>query len=241
MTKPLMIPISIFASGRGSGFDAICAAIDSGRLAARVTSVVSDRADAPVLEKARARGVSTHLIPFPASSGSSQGSSNPRHGDSDPGGSSLANRRLRHDEEIFHRLTTESPRFLVMAGYMRMVSPLLLDAYRSERGYSRIVNIHPSLLPAFPGVGGYAQAFEHGCAVAGVTVHLVDSNLDSGPICVQEAFSISDCQCAQDVEERGLKVEHRLYPSALAWILPEKFEMETRTDLPTRRPCVRPN
>jgi len=221
------VPIAVFASGRGSNFDAIAGAIESGQLDARITSVVSDRPEAPVLEKARARGLIVHCVPFaPGTSGEG-----------------IEERRVRHDEEILRRISLENPRFLVMAGYMRIVSPLLLDAFRSERGeYHRVVNVHPSLLPAFSGAAGYAQAFEHGCQVAGVTVHLVDQGLDSGPICAQEAFGISDCRSAREVEARGLQLEHRLYPQALSWILSENFEIETRSALaPPRRPCVRPN
>ncbi len=224
-SKP--VPIAILASGRGSNFDAIADAIESGHLDARITSVVSDRPEAPVLEKARARGLKVHSVPF-APATSSAG---------------IEERRVRHDEEILRRISSETPRFLVMAGYMRIVSPLILEAFRSERGeYCRVVNVHPSLLPAFSGTSGYAQAFEHGCQVAGVTVHLVDQGLDSGPICAQEAFGISDCRSAREVEARGLQIEHRLYPQTLSWILPEKFEIETRSALaPPRRPCVRPN
>jgi phosphoribosylglycinamide formyltransferase-1 len=139
--------------------------------------------------------------------------------------------RAEHERAVLQALEPYGVRFLVMAGYMRIISSELLNAFRSERGYFRVVNVHPSLLPAFPGVNAYAQAFEHGAKVAGATVHLVDDGLDSGPICAQEAFRIDDCKSAEEVEQRGLAVEHRLYPAALNWILPENFgieEMRTR-------------
>jgi phosphoribosylglycinamide formyltransferase-1 len=106
---------------------------------------------------------------------------------------------------------------------MRILTPYLIDAFRCDKGYSRMVNIHPSLLPAFPGTHAYAQAFRYGVKITGVTVHLVEPVVDSGPICAQEAFSIEDCQSEDEVEMRGLAVEHRLYPKALNWILAERF------------------
>jgi phosphoribosylglycinamide formyltransferase-1 len=116
---------------------------------------------------------------------------------------------------------------------------VLLDAFRSERGYARVTNVHPSLLPAFPGVDSYAQAFEHGAKVAGASVHLVELEIDGGPICAQEAFGIADCASAAEVERRGLEVEHRLYPETLRWVLSEKFAVERRGS--QGRICVRPN
>ena len=108
---------------------------------------------------------------------------------------------------------------------MRLLGAPVLEFFKSERGYVRIVNIHPSLLPAFPGKNSYQRAFEHGCLVTGVTVHFVDEGLDSGWICAQESFSISDCQSATDVENKGLPIEHRLYVDTLKWVLPEMFEV----------------
>jgi folate-dependent phosphoribosylglycinamide formyltransferase PurN len=141
--------------------------------------------------------------------------------------------------------------FLVLAGYMRVLTDAFIESYRSPRGYARIVNVHPSILPAFPGVGSYAQAFRHGSQLAGVTVHLVEPAVDDGPICAQASFPIGDCRSAEEVEARGLRLEHVLYPETLAWVLPEKFEVETRSldingkGLPPgrsiRRLCVRPN
>ena len=152
-------------------------------------------------------------------------------------GETDADRRTRHEELILAALAPLKPAFLILAGYMRILTPRLLGAFRSPRGYARVVNIHPSLLPAFPGTGGYAQAWEHGAKVAGASVHLVDEGVDEGPICAQEAFSIAECRSAEEVEKMGLAVEHRLYPRALSWILEEKFEIEKMKG----RPCVRPS
>jgi phosphoribosylglycinamide formyltransferase-1 len=134
--------------------------------------------------------------------------------------------RDAHEGEILKQLAGLKPHFIVLSGYMRIMTPRLIDAYKSERGYHRIVNIHPSLLPAFPGTRGYEQAFRYGTKVAGCTVHLVDHGLDSGPICAQEAFSIAGCADVAQVEVLGKKIEHRLYPETLAWVLPERFEVK---------------
>jgi phosphoribosylglycinamide formyltransferase-1 len=206
------VPIAVLASGRGSNFDAILKAVRSGSLDAEITAVVSDRIGAPVLAKAGDAGIRTIEIPVPAPASAPD----------------LARRRDLHEQRILEALAPLAPRFLVLAGYMRVMTPRLIEAFRSERGYSRIVNVHPSLLPAFPGVGSYAQAFEHGAKVAGVTVHLVEHEVDSGPICAQEAFSIAGCRSATEVEALGLAIEHRLYPDSLRWILPEKFTFERR-------------
>jgi phosphoribosylglycinamide formyltransferase-1 len=212
-----MIAIVVMASGRGSNFDAIAEASERGDLpGVKIAAVLTDKIDAPVLEKSRRRGIATLVVPAPALER----------------GESSASRRVRHDEQILKAIEPYSPKFLVMAGYMRLVSSVLIEAFRSERSYSRIVNVHPSLLPAFPGLDGYAQAFRQGVKQTGVTVHLVDEGLDTGPICAQEAFDISDLRDEAAVERRGLEVEHRLYPKTLKWVLAEAFELKGRA-------CVR--
>jgi phosphoribosylglycinamide formyltransferase 1 len=205
--------IAIFASGRGSNFEAIESAVRDGRLDAKIVAVVSDQTNAPVLEKARSKGLKVIAVPL------------------------VLKDRVEHEKKILTELAGERPQFLVLAGYMRIMTPHLIENFRSEKGYSRIVNIHPSLLPAFPGVDSYAQAFQHGTKIAGVTVHLVENQVDSGPICAQESFDISGCQSAEIVERLGLAIEHRLYPESLSWILPEKFSVTDRGG----RLCVRAN
>jgi phosphoribosylglycinamide formyltransferase-1 len=201
-------PIAIFASGRGSNFDAIQAAVTTGKIEADIRAVISDRGDAPVLAKARALGIEAICV--------------------EPGTdkASAERRREEHEKRILLELAKFAPRFIVLAGYMRILTPLLIESFRSERGYTRIVNVHPSLLPAFPGVNSYRQAFEYGVKTTGVSVHLVEREVDRGPICAQEAFGIADCVSWEEVEKRGLAVEHRLYPESLKWILREAFSLE---------------
>jgi phosphoribosylglycinamide formyltransferase-1 len=217
------VPICVFASGRGSNFDALWAAVQAGLLNVKVLAVVSDRPDAPVLSKARAVGVTALAIPLPPTSGQS-----------------ADRRRRQHEEKIldeFKRLRL-NPKYLVLAGYMRILTPHLIDAFRCDRGYVRMVNVHPSLLPSFPGVHAYGQAFRYGAKVTGVTVHLVEKEVDSGPICAQESFSIADCKTELEVEQRGLAVEHRLFPRTLNWVLSENFQVVPNSE---GRICVRQN
>ena len=225
-----VMPIAIFASGRGSNFDAVLKAIRDGHLAAEIVAVVSDQPGAQVIEKAQAAGLKSIVVPAekaPAREASLSAAER---------SAVLEVRRKAHEEKILTQLRPLAPHFLVMAGYMRVVTSHLIEAFRSERGYSRIVNVHPSLLPSFPGVDAYEQAFSHGAQLAGVTVHLVEREVDQGPICAQEAFSIADCKSVEEVEKRGLAIEHRLFPETLKWVLTEKFMIEKR-----RRFCVRSN
>lgn len=216
----MSVPIAILASGRGSNFDAIHSAIAGGKLDAEIKLVLSDQPKAQVLEKARKHGLKAVCVESEK-------------------GSSVVERRTAHEEKILRELESVTPRFLVLAGYMRIMTPRLIEAFRSEKGYARIVNVHPSLLPAFPGVSAYAQAFDHGAKMAGVTIHLVEADVDSGPICAQEAFDIRDCKSVEEVEKRGLAIEHRLFPETLKWVLPEKFRLEQCGD--TGRYRVREN
>ena len=209
-----MIPIAIFSSGTGSNFEAIADSVKHGALDAKIVALVCDHADAPVIAKAQARGIKTLIVPFVA-----------------------GQQKAEHEEEILKLLLPLKPHFVVLAGYMRVLSSTFLKAFDSGRGYFRVANIHPSLLPAFPGLDGYGQAFNYGARVSGCTVHLVDQGVDSGPICAQETFFISDCSSVDDVRSRGLVIEHRLYSASLKWLLKEKLTIEKRKG----RLCVLPN
>lgn len=189
----------VLCSGRGSNFESIAQAAQNGKIPLEILALCSDREQAPVLDRAKRRGIAAYVL----------------NGD-----------RTQRETQLLAYCEKLNPRFLVLAGYMRVLSARVIDAFRSESGYSRITNIHPSLLPAFKGLGGYTQAFNQGAKETGVTVHLVEPELDSGPILAQESFSITDCRSALEVEERGLAIEHRLYPETLAWALTEQFRIE---------------
>lgn len=211
-----MTSIVVLASGRGSNFEAIAEAVSSGRLDAKILALVCDQAGAPVLDLARKRGIPAICVP-----------------------KSPEQTPEEHERLWLGQVRAfGEPEWLVLAGYMRILSEALIQSFELEGGVARIVNVHPSLLPAFPGRGSYRQAYEYGARVAGVSVHLVTQEVDGGPICAQEAFDISGAASAEAVEKQGLEMEHRVFPEALRWILARRFSLE-RT--PTRRTRVRQN
>lgn len=213
MRHQALTPVVIFASGGGSNFEAIYTSIIENKLKAEVKGVISDQPKAPVLEKAERLGIPTACIP-------------------------LLRDRKRHEQQILEAVGVWKPFYVILAGYMRILSSDFVHAFWCDRGYARIVNIHPSLLPSFPGMYAYRQAFRYGAKVSGVSVHLVDAQVDHGPICAQEAFSIANCQTEEECMQRGQTIEHQLYPETLKWILPEEFYLESRFE---GRFCVRKN
>ncbi|HEV8661244.1 MAG TPA: phosphoribosylglycinamide formyltransferase [Thermoanaerobaculia bacterium] len=182
-----MIRLAVLLSGRGSNFAAIHQAIVQNELDAAIVVVISNRADAPGIARAREWGYAALVIDnrdFPD--------------------------RAAHEREILGVLQEARPDFIALAGYMRLLSPLFLAAYPN-----RIVNIHPSLLPAFPGVDAQAQALAHGVKVTGCTVHLVDETLDGGPIIVQRCVDVRDNDTVETLAARILEQEHIAYVDAL--------------------------
>lgn len=186
----MSLKIALFASGRGSNVQAILDAIQSGALEAQVQCVVCNVEDAPVIGLARRAGVPAQVIPHTGLS------------------------REDHEAQILEALAEFEIDYLVLAGYMRLFTPGFLNKFKQE-GHYRVVNIHPSLLPAFPGSKGYEDAFHYGVKLSGVTVHFVDDAMDNGPILLQEAFPRLDNDALEDFKARGLALEHQLYPKAL--------------------------
>ncbi len=187
-------PIVIFASGRGSNFEALALAAREGRLAAEIRGLICDHPGAEVLARAKRFDIPTYCIPAR--------------------GRTEDDRRV-HEREIEAVLRELQPEFIVLAGYERILTAAFIDGLRDARGNSRLINIHPSLLPQFPGMHAYRQAFFARVAEAGVTVHLVEPAVDSGPVLAQEKFSMQGCATAEEVEARGLAIEHRLFLQAL--------------------------
>ncbi len=196
--------LGILLSGRGSNFLALQAAIDRGDLPARIVLVVSNKLEAPGLAKAAELGLATAAIP---------------HKTSDQGSLS----RETHERQIVEALQAADVEWVCLAGYMRVLSGELLRAYPQ-----RIVNIHPSLLPAFPGLHAQRQAWEYGVRVAGCTVHLVDEGVDTGPIVEQRSVEVRDGETAEELGARILRQEHRAYPSAMCRLLTEDWCVEGR-------------
>jgi phosphoribosylglycinamide formyltransferase-1 len=195
---PLLL--GVLASGRGSNLQSILDAIAAGRCPARVAVVVSDRKDARALERARAAGVrAVHVDP-----------------DAFPD-------RAAHEAAVGAVLDAQGVELVCLAGYMRLLSPELVRRYRH-----RILNVHPALLPAFPGLRAARQALEHGVKVAGATVHLVDEGVDSGPIVLQAAVPVREDDTEETLAARILLEEHRLYPEAIRLFAEGRLEVVGR-------------
>jgi len=192
--------IGVLISGRGSNLRAIVDACRRGEVPGEVVLVVSNRAEAPGVAWARERGIPTAVLPHR------------EYPD-----------REAHDRAVVARLRTAGVEWVCLAGYMRLLSPWFVREYRH-----RILNIHPSLLPAFPGLDAQRQAWEWGVKVAGCTVHLVDEELDHGPIVVQRAVPVLPDDTPETLAARILEQEHLAYPEALRVLLAGRWRLEGR-------------
>jgi phosphoribosylglycinamide formyltransferase-1 len=192
--------IGVLLSGRGSNFDALAASVAAGRIPnAEISIVVSNRETAQGIEKARARGIEARVIP------------------------SKGLERDAYDRLVVAALREKNVDLVCLAGYMRLLSPYFVKEFPQ-----RILNIHPSLLPAFPGLESQRQALEHGAKFSGCTVHFVDENLDAGPIVMQAMVAIEDRDTPETLSERILREEHRIYTEAVRIVLEGRFRIEGR-------------
>ncbi|HYC58827.1 MAG TPA: phosphoribosylglycinamide formyltransferase [Thermoanaerobaculia bacterium] len=191
--------LAILLSGRGSNFQAIHEAVQCGTLDAQIVAVISNRPDAPGIARARQYGYEADVVDH----------------------KTFAN-RAAHEDEVLRLLDAAQPDFIALAGYMRLLSASFVERWRN-----RILNIHPSLLPAFPGVDAQAQAVAYGVKVSGCTVHFVDENLDAGPIIVQRTVEVRADDDASTLAARILEEEHMAYVEALSK-LARGFRMEDR-------------
>lgn len=198
----MSIQLAIFVSGRGSNMEAILKSIRDGELDASVELVFSNDPNAKALETAKLFGVKTAAI---ASAGMT---------------------RLEHEEKVRELLQTISFDYIILAGYMRILSPKFLNHFRDPRGFFRVINIHPSLLPAFPGKCAYEDAFNYGVKISGITVHLVDEQVDHGAILAQQSFPRLPDDTLETFKARGLAVEHTLYPAVLREISNNGIKMD---------------
>ncbi|HUB17145.1 MAG TPA: phosphoribosylglycinamide formyltransferase, partial [Acidobacteriaceae bacterium] len=189
--------LGILLSGRGSNFLAIADAVEAGRIPeARIAVVISNLADAPGLEAARQRGLTAVAI------------------------EARGRKRAEHDQEIVATLQAHEVELVCLAGYMRLLSPGFVQAFAG-----RILNIHPSLLPAFPGLEAQTQAFDYGVQVTGCTVHFVDEQLDHGPIILQRSVSVLPTDDPHSLAARILEQEHIAYSEAIARVLSGRYEI----------------
>jgi phosphoribosylglycinamide formyltransferase 1 len=192
--------IGVLLSGRGSNFEALAESVGAGRIPdAEIAIVVSNREGAEGIEKARWRGIDARVIP------------------------SKGLEREAYDKLVVAALQEKKVDLVCLAGYMRLLSPHFVAAFPQ-----RILNIHPSLLPAFPGLESQRQALEHGAKFSGCTVHFVDENLDAGPIVLQACVGIEDTDTPETLAERILREEHRIYTEAVRIVLEGRYRMEGR-------------
>ena len=197
--------LGILLSGRGSNFMAIADNVASGKIPqTEIAVVISNRSDAPGLEEARRRGLDARLIP------------------------SKGLEREAYDRQVVAVLKEKQVDLVCLAGFMRLLSPYFVSQFPN-----RVLNIHPSLLPAFPGLEAQRQALEHGVKFTGCTVHFVDENLDAGPVIMQAAVEILDADTAETLSARILKEEHRIYSEAVKLVLSGNWKLSGRRVLRT--------
>jgi len=191
--------VGVLISGRGTNLQALIDAAAGGRLGGRIAVVISNVEDAPGLERARKAGIPAYFRDHRGRS------------------------RDEFDQELVALLREHAVDLVCLAGYMRLLSPAFIRAFAG-----RILNVHPSLLPAFPGLEAQRQAWEYGVKVSGATVHLVDESLDAGPIVLQEAVAVSATDEAEGLAARILEAEHRIYPRAVRAMLEGRCRVEGR-------------
>jgi len=192
--------IGVLLSGRGSNFEALAENISAGRIPnAEIAIVISNREGAPGIQRANARAIRTRVIP------------------------SKGLEREVYDRQVAAVLDDHKVDLICLAGFMRLLSPFFVAKFPN-----RILNIHPSLLPSFPGLESQRQALEYGVKFAGCTVHFVDENLDAGPIILQAVVPVSDEDTETTLSENILKEEHRIYSQAVKIVLGGKYKIEGR-------------
>jgi phosphoribosylglycinamide formyltransferase-1 len=207
-SDPINRRLGVLISGRGSNLQALIDAIADGRLHASIAVVISNREDAAGLDRARATGIEAICLSHRAFA-----------------------TRDAYDRALVRELRARDVGLVCLAGFMRLVGTPLIEAFPN-----RILNIHPSLLPAFPGLDAQKQAIDHGAKVSGVTVHLVTAELDGGPIVVQRAVPVIPGDTADSLAARILEEEHRAYPDAVQMILDGGWRVEGRRFVPARFP-----
>ncbi len=194
------INLGVLVSGRGSNLQSIMDAAKAGKLNAKIAVVVSDKKEAQALERARQWGMtSVHLSPKDYST------------------------RESYDNAVVKILQEYAVDLVVLAGYMRIITSALIAPYRN-----RVMNVHPSLLPSFPGLHSQRQALEHGVKMTGATVHFVDEQVDHGPIIVQAAVPVLDIDTEETLSARILEQEHRIYPLAIQWFAEGRLKIMGR-------------
>ncbi|HHW08194.1 MAG TPA: phosphoribosylglycinamide formyltransferase [Clostridia bacterium] len=197
--RPLL-RIAVLASGRGTNLQALIEAQNADRLGGEIVLVVSDNPQAKALERASRHGIPTRVI--------------------EPAGYAT---REGFDRALVETLQAHRVELVVLAGYMRLLSPVVLQAYPQ-----RVINIHPSLLPSFPGLNAQEQAWKYGVKYTGCTVHFVDEGMDTGPIIAQRVVAVNPEDTADDLAAKILQEEHRLYPQVVRWLAEGRVVLQGR-------------
>jgi len=183
----MMVNIGVLASGRGTNLQAIIEAVEEGRIEGEISIVVSDNPDAYALKRGKQYNIDTQYIDFKEFKS-----------------------REDYDKKVVECLKEKEVELVVLAGYMRILTPHFIKTYKNK-----IMNIHPALLPSFPGLHAQRQAIGYGVKVSGCTVHFVDEGMDSGPIILQQAVEVKDDDSEESLAERILREEHQIFPQAI--------------------------
>jgi phosphoribosylglycinamide formyltransferase 1 len=199
-----LLRLGILASGRGSNLQAIIDTIEAKTLSARIAVVVSNKKDAPALDRARRHGVPDVFL-------------DPKAFANDP------RPREAYDHAVLELLRKHDVELVLLAGYMKIVTPVLIEAYRD-----RMMNIHPSLLPSFPGLDVQKKTLEWGAKLAGCTVHFVTEGVDEGPIIIQAVVPVMEADSVETLSERILQAEHRIFPRAVQLYAEGKLRVDGR-------------
>ena len=199
-----MLRLGVLVSGRGSNLQAIMNEIEAGTVKAEIVVVISNKQGVPALERAERHGLTTVFL-------------DPKSVADTP------NPRQAYDQKLLETLQHHQVQLVVLAGYMKIVTSVLIDSYES-----RIMNIHPALLPSFPGLDAQRQALDHGVKVSGCTVHFVTEGMDTGPIILQRAVPVEEGDTADTLSERILKEEHGLLPGAIQLFADGRLTVEGR-------------
>lgn len=197
----MALPIGVLISGSGSNLQSLIDKIDEGVLDAEIRLVISNKSEAYGLERAAKAGIPTIVL---------------KHGD--------YSSREDFDSEMVRSLKDAGVEAVVMAGFMRIITSVLLNAFPCK-----VINIHPALLPAFPGVDAQTQAHEYGVKIAGCSVHFVDEEMDSGPIILQAAVPVDGADSRDMLQKKILEMEHRIYPQAVQWLAEGRIHVDGRS------------
>jgi phosphoribosylglycinamide formyltransferase-1 len=191
--------IAVLISGNGTNLQAIIDNVKEGKINGKIVAVISNKADAYGLERAKQAGIAEYFIDHKGIT------------------------REEHEQKIIDILEKNNVDLVVLAGYMRVLTSLFVNKYKH-----RLINIHPALLPAFPGTDGYGDTINYGCKIGGCTVHFVDEGVDTGPIIIQKVNEVREDDTLESFKERGLETEHQALPEAVKLFCEDKLKIEGR-------------